>query len=114
MGRLKQRDFKSHAVFAALQLAALCRAIQFYAVSVENAYALSCIPWVSFRSFSVHSYENKPYYFPSVETGKIYASGERLLLPLSITCHHAAADGYHVKRFLDILQDGIDHMITSY
>lgn len=80
------------------------------AVPPENAYTVSCIPWVSFRSFSVHSYENKPYYFPSVEAGKIYASGESLLLPLSITCHHAAADGYHVKRFLEVLQDGMDHM----
>ena len=80
------------------------------AVPPENAYTVSCIPWISFRHFSVHSYENKPYYFPSVEAGKIYAGRERLLLPLSITCHHAAADGYHVKRFLDTLQDGMDHM----
>lgn len=29
-----------------------------------NAYTVSCLPWVSFNSFSVHSYENKPYYFP--------------------------------------------------
>lgn len=80
------------------------------AIPPENAYTVSCIPWVSFRHFSVHSYENKPYYFPSVEAGKIYESGERLLLPLSITCHHAAADGYHVKQFLDALQDDMDHM----
>ena len=29
----------------------------------ENAYTVSCIPWVSFTHFAVHSYENKPYYF---------------------------------------------------
>ena len=51
-----------------------------------------------------------PYYFPSVEAGMIYESGGKLLLPLSITCHHAAADGYHVKQFLDALQDGMNHM----
>lgn len=80
------------------------------AVPPENAYTVSCIPWVPFRHFSVHSYKNKPYYFPSVEAGMIYESGGKLLLPLSITCHHAAADGYHVKQFLDTLQDGMDHM----
>ena len=32
-----------------------------------NAYTISCIPWISFTHFAVHSYENKPYYFPSVE-----------------------------------------------
>lgn len=70
-------------------------------VPPENAYTVSCLPWVSFEHFSVHSYENKPYYFPSVEAGKFFKSGEKLLMPLSITCHHAAADGRHVKRFLE-------------
>lgn len=71
----------------------------------ENAYTVSCLPWVSFKHFSVHSYERKPYYFPSVEAGKFYESGGKVLLPLSITCHHATTDGYHVKRFLDTLQE---------
>lgn len=70
----------------------------------ENAYTVSCIPWVSFKHFSVHSYENKPYYFPSVEAGKYYESMGRILLPLSVTCHHGATDGYHVKCFLETLQ----------
>lgn len=70
----------------------------------ENAYTVSCLPWISFQHFSVHSYENKPYYFPSVEAGKFYEKEEKTLLPLSITCHHATTDGYHVKCFLDTLQ----------
>ena len=74
----------------------------------ENAYTVSCLPWVSFRSFSVHSYENKPYYFPSVEAGKYYEKEGRILLPLSITCHHATTDGYHVSRFLEELQRDMD------
>ena len=73
-----------------------------------NAYTVSCVPWISFRHFSVHSYENKPYYFPSVEAGRFYRQNGRTLLPLSITCHHAAADGYHVKCFLEDLQAGMD------
>ena len=61
-----------------------------------NAYTVSCIPWVSFNHFAVHTYENKPYFFPSVEAGKFYEKDGRILMPLSITCHHAATDGYHV------------------
>lgn len=79
----------------------LCRKEQ---LPPENAYTVSCIPWVSFKAFSVHSYDNKPYYFPSVEAGKFYKKSDRMLLPLSITCHHAATDGYHVECFLDTLQ----------
>ena len=32
----------------------------------------------------------------------------RLMMPLSITCHHAAADGWHVQRFLEAWQAGAD------
>ena len=73
-----------------------------------NAYTVSCVPWVSFTHFAVHSYENKPYYFPSVEAGKFFEEAGRILMPLSITCHHATTDGYHIKCFLDSLQEDIN------
>ena len=57
--------------------------------------------------FCAETYENKPYYFPSVEAGKFYERGDRIILPLSVTCHHAATDGYHVKCFLDTLQSDV-------
>ena len=72
-----------------------------------NAYTVSCIPWVTFSHFAVHSYDNKPFYVPSVEAGKVYAKGERLLMPLSLTCHHATTDGYHVHRFLEALGEDL-------
>ena len=70
-----------------------------------NAYTVSCIPWISFQHFAVHNYDNKPYYFPSVEAGKYYEKDGRIRLPLSITCHHATTDGYHVNLFLEKLQE---------
>lgn len=73
----------------------------------ENAYTVSAVPWISFRHFAVHSYENKPYFFPSVEAGRIYADGGRELMPLSLTCHHATTDGYHVQLFLNRLDEEI-------
>lgn len=73
-----------------------------------NAYTVSCIPWVQFTHFAVHSYENKPYYFPSVEAGRFFERDGRLLMPLSITCHHAATDGIHVHQFLHDLQTDMD------
>ena len=74
-----------------------------------NAYTVSCVPWISFTSFSVHSYENKPYYFPSVEAGKFKEKDGRTMLPLSLTCHHATTDGYHIARFLEDLQGDMDN-----
>ncbi|MBR5520971.1 MAG: chloramphenicol acetyltransferase CAT [Oscillospiraceae bacterium] len=77
-------------------------------VPPENAYTVSCLPWLSFKHFAVHTYENKDYYFPSVESGKFYQAGERMLMPLSLTCHHATTDGYHVKVFVKTLQEYAD------
>lgn len=74
-----------------------------------NAYTVSCLPWVSFNAFSVQSYENKPYYFPSVEAGKFFEEGSELMMLLSITCHHATTDGYHISRFLEGLQKDMDN-----
>ena len=73
-----------------------------------NAYTVSCVPWIPFQHFAVHSYERKAYYFPSVEAGKFYWRGEKLVMPLSITCHHAATDGWHISRFLKDLQEEAD------
>ena len=72
----------------------------------ENAYTVSVLPWVSFRHFAVHSY-SRPYFFPSVEAGRIRAEAGRELLPLSLTCHHATTDGWHVHRFLTRLEEEI-------
>ena len=73
-----------------------------------NAYTVSCVPWIGFQSFSVHSYENKPYYFPSVEAGKFNETDGRTVMPLSLTCHHATTDGCHVARFLEEIQADMD------
>lgn len=74
----------------------------------ENAYTVSCIPWVNFTHFSVHSYENKDYFFPSVEAGKMVEANGKWTMPLSLTCHHATTDGWHVHRFLERLQESMD------
>ena len=74
----------------------------------ENAYTVSCLPWVNFNHFSVHSYEKKDYFFPSIEAGRITAEGDKLVMPLSLTCHHATTDGWHVHRFLERLQERMD------
>ena len=86
------------------------------ALPPENAYTVSCLPWVNFRHFAVHSYDCKHYYFPSVESGRFEERDGRTILPLSITCHHAATDGWHVKGFLEQLQreaDDFDSRLTG-
>lgn len=73
-------------------------------VPTPNSYVISCIPWFTFNSFSVHNHGIKDYYFPSFEAGKFFESGNKILMPLSITVHHATTEGYHLKVFFDELQ----------
>lgn len=75
----------------------------------ENCYTISCTPWIEFKHFSIQSFENKPYYFPTVEAGRFFERNDNIMLPLSLTLHHATTDGWHVKRFLEDMQYAMNH-----
>ena len=56
----------------------------------------------------MHSYGLGAYYFPSLEAGRFVEEDGRILMPLSLTCHHAATDGWHITRFLeDLREEGV-------
>ena len=38
-----------------------------------------------------------------IDTGKYFREGEKLMLPISVTCHHGLMDGYHVAKFIETL-----------
>lgn len=69
-----------------------------------NGYVISCIPWFTFSSFSLHNHGIKDYYVPSFEAGAFVDINGKITMPLSITVHHATTDGYHLKVFLEELQ----------
>lgn len=74
-------------------------------VPPANAYIISCIPWFTFNSFSLHNHGIKDYYVPSFETGGFTeTSNGKIVMPLSVTVHHATTDGYHLKVFFEELQ----------
>ena len=74
-----------------------------------NSYTISCVPWIEFKHFSLQSFENKPYYFPTIEAGRFFEKDGKITLPLSMTLHHATTDGWHVKQFLEDLQHTMNH-----
>lgn len=74
-----------------------------------NAYIISCIPWFTFNSFSLHNHGIKDYYVPSFEAGGFVETLGNIQMPLSITVHHATTDGYHLKVFFEELQRTMNH-----
>lgn len=78
-------------------------------IPLSNAYIISCIPWFTFQSFSLHNHGIKDYYFPSFEAGKFVEEEGKVFMPLSVTVHHATADGYQLKLFFESLQRTMNH-----
>lgn len=74
-----------------------------------NAYIISCIPWFTFNSFSLHNHGIKDYYVPSFEAGGFTETDGIIVMPLSVTVHHATTDGYHLKMFFEELQGSMDN-----
>lgn len=70
-----------------------------------NSCVISCIPWFTFNSFSLNRQNTKDYFFPSFEAGAFVEKEDgHIVMPLSITVHHATIEGYHLKCFSEELQ----------
>ena len=70
-----------------------------------NCFDMSCLPWSSFTSFDCPPTKDTVWLPPFVMVGKFYPKDDKILLPISISVHHATCDGYHVSRFFDEFQN---------
>jgi chloramphenicol O-acetyltransferase len=74
-----------------------------------NCYMIGMLPWTQFTSYSIIPYGSSDYYFPVLQAGKFFNRDDKKMMPLSISVHHAVADGYHVGLFLEKFQRGMCH-----
>ena len=72
-----------------------------------NSFDISMIPWFAFNAFDIHVFGEGKYLLPIFTMGKFSDTGDTRLLPLAIQVHHAVCDGYHVGRFVALLQEQI-------
>ena len=70
-----------------------------------NCFDMSSLPWSSFTSFDCPPTHDVVWLPPFVMVGKFFENNGKLLLPVSISVHHATCDGYHVSMFFKKLQD---------
>lgn len=68
-----------------------------------NTFEASCIPWRHFTSVNVAC--DVYSMTPVIAWGKYALRGERAMLPLSIQINHAAADGFHLARFIGEVEE---------
>lgn len=69
----------------------------------NNTFEASCVPW---RHFTQVGVQIEAFGLsPVIAWGGFKTDGERIKMPLSIQIHHAAADGYHLARFLNEVEE---------
>lgn len=68
----------------------------------------SVIPWVSFTSFKHASRLKNSDSVPRMVFGGMFEENESRKMPFSVEVHHALADGLHVGKFFNLMQQKID------
>lgn len=74
----------------------------------QNFFDVSCLPWVKYKHFDVHVFDEGKFLAPVVTWGKYEVENGKALMPLTMNIHHAVADGFHLSRFFTEIQELID------
>lgn len=74
----------------------------------SNTFDISMNPWFSFTAFDINVFGDGKYLLPIFTMGKVLEENGKQMLPLAIQVHHAVCDGYHVGKFIEILQEKIN------
>ncbi|MCJ2165096.1 MULTISPECIES: CatA-like O-acetyltransferase [unclassified Pseudodesulfovibrio] len=75
--------------------------------SRDDLIFTTCLPWVSFTSMH-HPVQGPDDSFPRVAWGKFTEHGGRWRMPVNVQVHHALADGLHMGRFYEFMQETLD------
>lgn len=78
-----------------------------------NTFDVSCLPWVKYKNFDLHVFDSGTYLAPVVTWGKYEEQSGKYLMPLSMNIHHAVADGFHLSRFFNEVQQLINSVLSS-
>ncbi|MEU6110285.1 type A chloramphenicol O-acetyltransferase [Streptomyces albidoflavus] len=99
-------DFGTFHDTAAPLLAEHSRATDFFPQGdpPPNTFDVSSLPWASFTGFTLTIRDGWDHLAPIFTLGRYTEREARLLLPLSVQTHHAAADGFHTARLTNDLQ----------
>ncbi len=77
------------------------------ATSSENVIHYSSLPWIQFTSLTHASHSIFKDSCPKITFGKMHIVDAKNIMPISISMHHALADGLHVSQFIDAFQSRI-------
>lgn len=67
---------------------------------------ISTLPWVSYTSL-VQPVPVPADSNPRITWGKYFVQGDKILMPVSVLCHHGLVDGIHITGFYQLLDKHI-------
>ena len=70
---------------------------------VYDKFFISTLPWISYTAI-VQPVPVPADSNPRITWGRYFEQGGRILLPVSVLCHHALVDGVHLARFYELLE----------
>lgn len=77
-----------------------------------NFFDVSCLPWIKYKNFDIHVFDEGVFLAPVITWGKYEMEQQgRIIMPLSMNIHHAVADGFHLSRFFIEVQKLIDSLL---
>jgi len=76
----------------------------------DDLIYITCLPWISFTSVSHTISLNKEDSVPRISWGKYFYEGDKVLLPFSVQVNHALLDGVQIGRYIEDLQNYINHI----
>lgn len=74
----------------------------------ENVFDISAIPWASFTGFTLDIQGGYQHLAPIITLGRRVHRDGRSSLPIAVQVHHATADGFHVARLINEIQELFD------
>ncbi|MCR2783926.1 MULTISPECIES: chloramphenicol acetyltransferase [unclassified Microbacterium] len=100
-------DFAAFHEAAALVVAEHRNATEFFPQGAPppNAFDISSLPWASFTGFNLNIRGDEDHLAPIFTLGRYVDRDGRTMLPLAVQMNHAAADGFHVARLVNELQE---------
>ena len=69
-----------------------------------NICPVSSLPWLTFTNFAQDSCAENRFLSPLIKFGRYETRGEKIIIPVSVSVHHAAADGFHTCRLINEMQ----------
>lgn len=71
----------------------------------RNSFDVSSLPWTAFTGFNLNIGGAQDHLAPIFTLGRYVERDGRVLLPLAVQVHHAAADGFHTARLVEELRE---------